>query len=76
MLKLSISVNVPNFDRKEIEIDCPLCRLGNWVQLGQIKRREYLVCRGCYSNIHLQDHLGGVQRATKLLNNNMFKGFI
>jgi transposase-like protein len=74
-LQISISFNIPNFDRKEIEIDCPLCKLGNWVQLGQIKRREYLVCRGCHSNIHLEDHLGGVQRVTKKLNN-MFKDFI
>ena len=73
-MKLSITVTTPNFDRKEIEIDCPLCKLGNWVQLGQIKRREYLVCRGCHSNIHLQDHLGGIERVTKTLNN-MFKGF-
>ncbi|WP_157608174.1 hypothetical protein [Teredinibacter turnerae] len=73
-MKISINVTIPDFDRKEIEIDCPLCKLGNWVQLGQIKRREYLVCRGCHSNIHLQDHLGGVQRATNALNN-IFKGF-
>jgi len=74
-LKLSINIEIPNFDRKEIEIDCPACRLGSWVKLGEIKRRDYLVCRGCHSNIHLQDHSAGVQRITKKIND-MFKGFM
>jgi len=73
-MEISFEFSVPNFDRKEIEIDCPKCKLGNWAQLGQIKRREYLICRGCHLNILLEDHLGSVQMALNKLNR-IFEGF-
>jgi hypothetical protein len=67
MLGISIKIEMPDFDRHEIEIDCPVCKLGNWVKLGEIRRREYSICRGCHSNIFLEDHMGGIQRFTRQL---------
>lgn len=75
MFNTSIKVDMPDFDRHEIEIDCPLCRLGNWTTLGAIRRRDYLVCRGCHSNILLEGHLGSVHRFTAQFKN-MFKEFM
>lgn len=74
MFEISVNFETSNFDRHEIEIDCPICKLGNWAKLGEIRRRDYLICRGCYSNILLEDHLGGVQKFINQMNN-MFKEF-
>ena len=65
---------MPDFSKHEIEIDCPSCKLGNWTTLGAIKRRDYIICRGCHSNILLDDNLGGVQRFLSKMNN-IFKDF-
>ena len=65
MFKLSVQVTVPNLDRLEASIPCPRCRLETKVSLGQIRRRDYVVCRGCYINLHLIDHMGSVHRVQK-----------
>ena len=74
MIDFSIKIDIPDFDRQEIEIDCPVCKLGNWAKLGEIRRRDYLICRGCHVNILLEDHLGGVQRFIDKMKN-IFKDF-
>jgi transposase-like protein len=65
MLNFSITIQLPDLDRHEIEIDCPICKLSNWVKIGEIRRRDYVVCRGCHANLLLEDHLGQVQRFTQ-----------
>jgi len=74
MFDISIKFDIPNLDKHEIEIDCPICMLSTWVKLGEIRRRDYVICRGCHANILLEDHLGSLQRFTNKFNN-MFKEF-
>lgn len=65
MLKLSIQVEIPDLDRIEVEVPCPRCKLSTYVLLGKIRRRDYVICRGCYSTINLIDHMGSFDRAKK-----------
>lgn len=62
MIEISIKIQLPNLDRKELELECPVCKLHNWTNLGQIRRRDYLVCRGCHSSILLEDHMSQIHR--------------
>lgn len=65
MFDISFQFTMPDFSRQEIEVNCPLCELHNWATLGQIQRREFLICRGCHSNVFLEDHLGSVRRSVE-----------
>ena len=72
MLKLSLKskstkTKIPNLDRCEVEIECPICRLHSWVRLGEIRRRDFLICRGCHANILLEDHLGSLQKIIRTI---------
>jgi hypothetical protein len=71
MFKLTISVSVPELDRRWIEIPCPRCELETPVTLGSIRLGDVVVCRGCHSNIRLQDQMAALhsfrRRFTKLL---------
>ena len=58
----SIKVSIPDLDRHPIEVECPVCQLHTWVKLGEIRRRDFVICRGCHANILLEDHLGQVHR--------------
>ena len=61
-ISFSFKINVPDLDRLAIEIQCPLCRLHTWARLGEFRRRDFVICRGCHANILFQDHLGGLHR--------------
>lgn len=65
MLTLSLQIEVPNLDRIEVEVPCPRCKLSTHVSLGKIRRRDYVICRGCYSTINLLDHMGSFDRTKK-----------
>jgi len=62
MVSISLTVEIPDFDRVPIELPCPVCGLHTWVRLGEIRRRDLAVCRGCHANVVLYDHLGSVHR--------------
>ena len=51
MFKLTISVTVPELDRRWIEIPCPLCELKTPVTLGSIRLGDVIVCRGCHLRV-------------------------
>lgn len=59
---LSINVNIPDLDRISFEVECPLCSLHTWIRLGEFRRRDFVICRGCHANMILEDHLGGFHR--------------
>lgn len=59
MFKISVSVTVPNLDKHQMSVTCPLCDLDTPTTLGAIRLGDTIVCRGCHSNIKLEDHLGG-----------------
>jgi len=62
MLSLQVKVHFPDLDRRVIDVPCPRCELETPVQLGEIRRGEIIICRGCHANVYLEDHLGGVHR--------------
>ena len=62
MFSIEMSIEAPDFDKHTIEIQCPYCELHTWVRLGEIRRREITICRGCHANIRLEDHMGQFQR--------------
>ena len=65
MFSLELKVEMPDFDKYRLEVPCPLCKLHTWVTLGEIRRQEMTICRGCHVNIYLEDHLGQIQRFTQ-----------
>jgi hypothetical protein len=65
MFSISIKVTIPNLDKRVIEVPCPVCKLHTWVRLGEIRRRDFAICRGCHANILLVDHLGQLHRFTR-----------
>jgi len=64
-ISVSTSGTFESLDRHEIEIECSRCRLHTWVALGEIRRRDFTVCRGCHCTISLADHMGSVHRAIR-----------
>jgi hypothetical protein len=65
MIDVSIHIEIPNLDRRYMEVPCPVCRIQTWVTFGEIRRRGYAICRGCHANIRLEDHLGSLHRALR-----------
>lgn len=57
--------------RFHIEFPCPNCGFYNRATLGQVMTRDVLICRGCKSNVRLEDHMNSarasVSRANKAL---------
>ena len=68
---LTFDVEFAPLDSHVIEIECPFCELNTWVTLGQIRLRQVVICRGCYVNLELMDHLGSVQRAVRRIASGM-----
>jgi len=71
MFELSISVSIPDFDKHPVEVDCPYCKLHTWVTMGEIRRRDISICRGCHRNIILEDYLGSFQRSIRNIQNQL-----
>ena len=44
MISFSFSlkiINIPDLDRHQIEVQCPVCLLHMWVNLGEFRRRDF-----------------------------------
>lgn len=54
-----------NLDRQKIEFPCPACGFYNSAFLRQVRLRDALVCRGCKSNIRLDDHMNEYRKAAR-----------
>jgi len=54
-----------NFDKHEIEIQCPECSFYNPIWLKQARLRDVIICRGCKSNIQLDDQMNETRKAIK-----------
>lgn len=52
-----------DIDSSEIEIECPNCQFYNMIWIKQARLRDVIICRGCKSNIHLDDSLNEVRKA-------------
>ena len=62
VLSLHLSAKIPNLDRHRIEVPCPLCDLTTCTTMGAVRLGDTVVCRGCHSNIRLQDHMATFHR--------------
>jgi hypothetical protein len=51
----------------EVEIQCPLCDFYNPTYIKQARLRDVVICRGCKSNIQLEDHMNQVRKAERRL---------
>ena len=54
-----------NLDKYEIEFQCPNCNFYNSIQLKQARLRDVVICRGCKSNIRLDDQMNETKKAIR-----------
>lgn len=54
-------------DRKSIEFLCPRCYFYNSAFLRQVRSRNVIICRGCKSNLRLDDHMNEYRKAKRQL---------
>ena len=52
-----------NPDEFEVEVDCPKCGFFNPIWLKQARLRDVVICRGCKSNIQLDDSMNTVRKS-------------
>jgi predicted RNA-binding Zn-ribbon protein involved in translation (DUF1610 family) len=57
-----------NLDKHTIEFACPLCGFYNSIFFIQARLRDVVICRGCKSNIQLDDHMNECRKARESLN--------
>jgi hypothetical protein len=60
-----------DIDRFEVEIDCPGCGFANPIWLGQARLRDVVICRGCKSNIQLEDSMNTVCKVRQSIRRSM-----
>lgn len=51
-----------------IEIECPKCRFLNPIYFKQARLRDVIICRGCKSNIQLDDQMNECRKAIRCVN--------
>lgn len=69
MISIRVEGKPLQFGRYEVEVPCPRCRLHVWLRFDQVLHHDILVCRGCHANIVPDDHLGGLRRSVRMLDN-------
>ena len=52
-----------DIDSFEVEIECPRCSFVNPMWIKQARVRDVIICRGCKSNIQLDDGMNSVRKA-------------
>lgn len=57
-----------DLDKHELDIQCPKCSFYNPVWLKQARLRDTVICRGCKSNIHLDDQMNETRKVVKSVN--------
>jgi hypothetical protein len=69
VIKFEVSFQAPDTDKWGVEFPCPICKLETPITLGQIRREEYFICRGCHSTIKAIDHMGGIHQIRGIMGN-------
>ena len=59
-MKLEGEIDIDGF---EVEIECPRCDFANPIWMRQARLRDVVICRGCKSNIQLDDQMNTVRKA-------------
>ncbi len=54
-----------NLDKYRVDITCPKCKFLNKVSLKQVRISDVVICRGCKTNIKLEDHQHSVLKANR-----------
>ena len=57
-----------NLDAFEVNVDCPRCQFSNPIWLKQARLRDVIICRGCKSNIQLDDSMNTVRKGVRSVN--------
>lgn len=52
-------------DKQSIEFPCPFCDFYNHIFLKQACLRDVIICRGCKSNIRLDDQINECRKAIR-----------
>jgi hypothetical protein len=52
-----------DIDLHEVDIECPRCHFSNPIWIRQARLRDTIICRGCKSNIRLDDGMNTVRKA-------------
>jgi len=54
-----------NLDNITIEFQCPICGFYNAIFFKQARLRDVIICRGCKSNIQLDDQMNECRKANR-----------
>jgi len=54
-----------NIDKHEVDFRCPNCNFYNSIQIKQARLRDVVICRGCKSNIRLDDQMNETRKAVR-----------
>lgn len=57
-----------NLDKIELDFECPECSFVNDFYFIQARLRDVIICRGCKSNIHLDDSMNECKIARRRIN--------
>ena len=56
-----------NIDKHEVDFQCPNCSFYNSIQIKQARLRDVVICRGCKSNIRLDDQMNETRKAVRTI---------
>lgn len=62
-----------SIDPLQIEFNCPECGFYNEATIKEVRIRDIIICRGCKSNIQLEDYMNEVRKAERQFRNEMKK---
>jgi len=58
-------------DPVEVEIECPRCGFYNPIWLKQARVRDVVICRGCKTNIQLDDGMNTIRKGRRSIRRQM-----
>ncbi len=60
-----------DLDKLEIDFKCPKCDFYNKAYIKQVRLRDVVICRGCKTNIRLDDQMNQAKKAVRDINRSM-----
>ncbi len=52
-------------DNTPVSAACPVCEFHNTFTIKQARLRDMIICRGCKTNIQLDDHMNECRKVTR-----------
>lgn len=56
-----------DLDSASLEIQCPECSFYSQIKYRDARLRDVIICRGCKTNIQLDDHMNECRKARKAM---------